>query len=558
MHISRPYSSRVRISLLAAALSLALPLHASEADPAAVAPASEAGAQGLRLHGIRINGVGDHGAAGVTPARVQAWADDALRELAGAPPVRADFALLQQIAERITASYRSAGFLVATAYLPPQTVGADGVVRIEVIEGTIGRVLVQGSQRYRDAQIAASSVGLIGRPAHQRELDSALLYARDLPGVTLTPMLQPGLHTGETDIVLIAEDDARPYGVRVGISNHGTDSTGRYRAEAAISAYNALGAGDTLSAVVGYGIDPADSWQAAASLNLPFSKHPGLSGVFGLSRSELELNTGPFSALEIHGPTTIGYAGVDWTFVQSPGLLARASARWIHEESRLDGLGIELSRHKFDVLETGLSLRHTDRRLRGVNFVQASVRKSINDESPAFNWLYARHDPHFLVGRVSLARLQALPGQQRLLLRGNAQFTGDVLAPLEQFAIGGPDSVRAFALSSGLGDRGVQATMEYQVDAPGFAGRASPFNGHTWRDLLTLSAFYDWGRVSPAAAGRRQGVLPTTLEGAGVGVGLRLPWQPDLRLDVSAARPTGRTSFTDDGVQVWARIGMTF
>lgn len=559
MRLPRPVPPRAAAGLLAAALTAALPLHAASTPQGASAPASATATPRLELRGIRVSGVGDHGTAGVTPERVQAWADAALRELGGPPPVQADLALLHRIAARVTEGYREAGFLVAVAYVPPQAIGTDGVVRIEVIEGTIGRVLVQGSQRYRDSQLAASSVGLIGRPAHQRELERALLYARDLPGVRLTPLLQPGLHTGETDIVLVAEDDARPYGVRVGVSNHGTDSTGRYRAEAAISAYNALGAGDTLSASVGYGIDPSDSWQAAVALNLPASRRPGLSAVFGLSRSELELNTGPFAALEIHGPTTLGYAGVDWAFVQSPALLARASARWIHEQSRLDGLGMELSRHTFDVIESGLSLRHTDRRLRGINVLQASVRKSINDESPAFNWLYPAHDSHFLVGRLSLARLQALPGQQRVLLRGSAQFTGDALVPMEQFSVGGPDSVRAFALSSGLGDRGVQATFEYQLDAPGFADRASPFDGHTWRDLLTVSAFYDWGRTSPAADGRRRGVLPTTLEGAGVGIGLRLPSQPDLRLDLTAARPTGGTrSIDDDGVQVWARLGMTF
>ena len=163
------------------------------------------------------------------------------------------------------------------------------------------------------------------------------------------------------------------------------------------------------------------------------------------------------------------------------------------------------------------------------------------------------------MARISLARLQALPGNQRLLLRGNAQFSEDALTPLEQFSVGGPTSVRAYPLSNALGDRGVQATFEYQLSAPGFAERASPFNGRRWGDLLELSLFYDWGRTSPVAANRRLGILSTTLEGAGIAVGLYLPWQPALKLDLSAAKPTGRYSAPDgDDVQVWARIGMNF
>jgi hemolysin activation/secretion protein len=55
------------------------------------------------------------------------------------------------------------------------------------------------------------------------------------------------------------------------------------------------------------------------------------------------------------------------------------------------------------------------------------------------------------------------------------------------------------------------------------------------------------------------GALPITLEGAGLGLGLRLPWQPELRLDVSAAKPTGSYRGSDGrSTQYWARISTTF
>lgn len=545
----------IRHSFLAAALLLA----SGAAIPALRAQPVEQAQPTVEIRGVSMSGVGQHPDAGIDPQRVEAIADQALRDIGGPLPARLDFGQLEQVAARVTAAYRAAGFVVARAFLPEQTIGEDGMLHVQVIEGTIGRVLVQGSERYRDDQLSASSLGLLGRPLRLQELERALLHAQDLPGVSVRSVLRAGEGTGETDIVIVAEDSPRPYEMHLGLSNHGTDSTGRYRAQAGITAFNALGVGDTLSATAGYGLDPADSWFASAGLSIPSSRVPGLSGTLGFSRSSLELNTGPFATLDIHGPTTLAHIGANWAFVRSPGLTARASARWIHEESRLDGLGIELSRHRFDVLEAGLSMRHTHHRSRGINVLQASVRKSVKDGSPGMNWLYPAHDSHFLVGHLALARLQALPGNQRLLLRGSAQFTSDALAPLEQFSVGGPDSVRAFPLSSALGDRGVQATFEYQVDAPGFADRASPFEDRSWRDLLTLSLFYDWGRTSPASDNRQLGIQPVTLEGAGVGLGLRLPWQPDLKLDLTAATPTGSTKPIDgDDLQVWARIGMTF
>ncbi|WP_244479157.1 ShlB/FhaC/HecB family hemolysin secretion/activation protein [Stenotrophomonas terrae] len=543
-------------ALLAAALGLALGGISTSvwaADPGTTSAAT------VQVARISVEGVGEHPANGLSRASVEAVANQALREISPSLPAALSFAQIEQITARITQTYRDAGFLVSVAYIPPQQIGDSQTLTLKVIEGRVGRILVQGSQRYRDDQLSASSLGLIGRPLRQRELDRALLYARDLPGVSVTSVLQPGQNEGETDIVLVAKDSAHPYEISAGLSNHGTDSTGKYRAEVGISAFNALGAGDVLAASLGYGLNPADSWQAALSLSIPSSKVDGLSAIAGLSRSEMELNTGPFSALQIHGPTTQLYAGSDWKFIQRTDLQVQASARLIHEQSRLDALGMELSRHAFNVFDAGLSLRHTDRRWRGINMAQLSVRKSFDDQSSPMNWLYPTHESYFWVSRLTAARLQALPANQRLLLRGSAQFTDAALTPLEQFSLGGPSSVRAYPLSSALGDRGVQASFEYQVSAPGFAERASPFNGRRWGDLLELSLFYDWGRASPAAANRRLGIQPTTLEGAGVAVGLYLPWQPALKLDLSAAKPTGSYRAPDaDDVQVWARIGMNF
>lgn len=546
---------------VAISLQLTAPAYAAQADAQPAPSTTSAASTRIALSGVRVTGVGDHPADAIDPQRIQALADAALRDAAGPTglPASLDFTQLEAVAERITAAYRQAGFLATQAILPPQTIGDDGILHIQVIEGQVGAIRVEGSRRYRDDQLNARALHLIGQPLRLRELERAVLYARDLPGVAIDSVLEPGQLPGQTDIVLQARDNERPYEIHAALSNHGSDSTGRYRAELGINGFNLMGAGDTLTANIGYGLDPADSWQAALALTIPSRAIDGLALAIGVSRTEMEINTGPLAALDIHGPTTLAYVGTDWKFVNRRDLLAQASLRWIHQQSILDALGSEMSRHTFDVVDAGLSLRHLDRRWRGVNHARIGVRKSVNDDSPAFNWLFPPHDSHFLIGRVALSRLQTLPTRQRLLLRTEAQFTSSALVPMEQFALGGPSSVRAYALSSALGDRGVLASLDYQIDAPGFADRPSPFGGRPWGDLLTLGAFYDWGRVSPVAQNRALGILPETLQGAGVSLGLRLPTHPQWQLDLSAAKPTGRTRPADgDDLQVWARVGTTF
>ena len=154
--------------------------------------------------------------------------------------------------------------------------------------------------------------------------------------------------------------------------------------------------------------------------------------------------------------------------------------------------------------------------------------------------------------------MQYLSRSQRLFARAYGQYSNDVLVPMEQIALGGPDSVRSLPVSDALGDRGWQATLEYQLDAPGFGDVTSPFGGKPWRDLLQFELFSDHGRVS-AAPGGLSPTQPRSYHGAGVGMVFRLPQWHGFELRLAAAIPTGGDDASDgDDFRAWARVGMTF
>src|SRR3546814_19263191 len=91
---------------------------------------------------------------------------------------------------------------------------------------------------------------------------------------------------------------------------------------------------------------------------------------------------------------------------------------------------------------------------------------------------------------------------------------------MEQFALGGPDSVRAYPISDALGDHGYHVAVEYQVDAPGFGDKASPFGGRPWREVVQFELFADHGRVSSVGSAGSPG---RTFDGAGAGLRFNLP-----------------------------------
>ncbi len=518
-------------------------------------------AQKIAVNGFRIDGVGNHAGLGVTPASIQALADAQYRQLASqtGAPVALTFAQMQGVADKIVARYRTAGFIVSNAFLPAQTVGADRIVQIQVLEGRIGKIIVKGAKRYRPGIISASAEKLRGKPLLKSDVDTALLYARDLPGVSVSSTFQPGEHTGDTDLVMIANEAKRPYQLTFGANNYGTSLTGKYRAQAGLIWNNPLGIGDTFNANIDYALDPNNNIYGALAYRAPIPFTPGLSAVVGAARSELQINTGTFAALRVKGPSSLYFGGVDWKFINDDNLQAVATAHVIDEQSKLSSLGVPLSDEKFQLAELTFGLSHTDRRFHGVDLLQVGVRQSINDNSRQPDLVSPQHSSNFTVAKLAYTRLQFLTKSQRLYFKFVGQYTNNALIPLEQFVLGGPDSTRAYPIADALRDRGYYSALEYHVDAPGFGNVVSPFYGRPWRELLEFEVFVDYAKGFSAGANRISTPNTATLSGAGAGLIFRLPRFSHFEFHLDGAVPLSSQNASDgNGYHIYSRFSFTY
>src|SRR5690606_9230502 len=175
--------------------------------------------------------------------------------------------------------------------------------------------------------------------------------------------------------------------------------------------------------------------------------------------------------------------------------------------------------------------------------LQAGVRASRLGASGQFDKL-----------SLSLQRYQRITQNHALLLRASGQYSSDLLVSLEQFSIGGPDTVRAYPGAEFFGDTGGFASVEWIINAPGFAARPA-IGGRNWGQILQLSLFVDY------AAGKLNEVLPgeddhAELGGAGIGLQLNLPNRFLARFDV--ARPIdGPKASNGREPQYFFRLGMT-
>ncbi len=122
---------------------------------------------------------------------------------------------------------------------------------------------------------------------------------------------------------------------------------------------------------------------------------------------------------------------------------------------------------------------------------------------------------------LELARVQNIQPGLYGVLRGSAQFATQPLYAAEQFALGGPDTVRGFSQAELLGDDGYLVSAEL---------RWSPIEEEP--DLFQVACFVDHGGVRLKRPSPGDLLRGTNLTGAGLGFRLGLGSVGHLRVDV--------------------------
>ena len=123
---------------------------------------------------------------------------------------------------------------------------------------------------------------------------------------------------------------------------------------------------------------------------------------------------------------------------------------------------------------------------------------------------------------ATASRLQTIKPNLTMLLRAEYQWTKDLLIPLEQYSVGGPDNVRAFPQAQQLFDQALFLSVELIQNMP-FITNVSAFGNRTWGELVQLSVFYDQvvGRLNNPLSTEPKGHI--NFKGAGVQMRFTLP-----------------------------------
>ena len=430
--------------------------------------------------------------------------------------------LLESIAGDISNYYRKKGFILAQAYIPEQKV-VNGNILIRVLEGNLGHVLVEDNQLYGRRVLLKPFSGEIGKAVYKPTLETALLRINDYPGLSVYGVFRPGTEVGAADLVLKVKDERR-LDSTLQLDNYGSKFTGAYRLRADFSFNNLSGAADTVSASVLQSFEPTNGIYGALRYERPLNDIRDSVGL-GYSKNTYNIG-GELAASGISG--TSGIADLFWrrSFKRginrnSHGLLtfARKDATLSAPIDTTDTLAVLSGEYGFNSLSYDFSNINVGliRFSQGIGGFLGSMQASDDPNASRLGGSGKHAGGAFSKLEFRLDHLTRFTANQTLLATLSGQYSNDLLTSMEQMALGGPTSVRAYPISQYLVDTGYFASLEWTVRAPGFAEKTA-FGHQTWGQVLQVAVFADM------AGGSLNDPLPTDISSvsiSGVGAGLR-------------------------------------
>ena len=408
----------------------------------------------------------------------------------------------QKIADLITNEYRKAGLVTSSAYLAEQKI-SDNTLRISVIEGRVGQVNIEGNKWFNDK--------LINNYIDQRKDDifnyeslrKNIAYMNEKRDIEAKVILARGKERGETDVNLKVEDQF-PFHVNLGFSNYNSKYTERLKYTAEVLSTNFLGLGHLMSGEMQLG--EADRYHLYTLRYLaPITPR----STIGLSYINLDQRLGrEVGDLEIKGEGDIVSFYYAYKLIDTDDLSVSLNPGFVYKDIMNEVLESTAqadggSEDRIRIAKLGFDIDYMDAFsgrtiiIQEFDFGLKDFMGGLSGKDVHASRSGAGAGGEFFRSMTNFARIQNLPYDISLMLKGAAQWTGDDLTSTEQFFIGGPKSVRGYPNSEFGGDKGLSMSSELYFPVYGLPKDLQiPYMDTRWYDAIRVVGFFDWGFVS--------------------------------------------------------------
>jgi len=134
-------------------------------------------------------------------------------------------AQIQNAVREIKSFYRSKGFIATYAYVPEQDID-NGVLKVDIMEGRLGKVKVSQTKWFSEQKIGRLLRLKRGEILTYEALRRGLTRLNQTRDIKTNASLEAGKESGSTDVLLNVEE-RQPFHLSGEINNQGTSNTGK-------------------------------------------------------------------------------------------------------------------------------------------------------------------------------------------------------------------------------------------------------------------------------------------------------------------------------------------
>lgn len=482
------------------------------------------------------------------------------------------FGTIQQALEALESAYRSRGFSAVQVSIPEQELTA-GVVRIDVVESTIDKVIISGNRFFDAANVRASLPPLHeGQSPNLQKISAAIQLANENFAKQVEVTLASTEVDGRVDAKVVVTD-SNPFHIAATLDNSGTKSSGKLRTGVALQYANLFGrdqvgtlayttSPDSPSGVhvnlfsIGYRIplyalgDSIDLIYGTSSVNSP-SGSPTLGGILG-----------------IVGKGSV--AGLRWNHLlarrgeYTSKIVTGIDRKYINSRCSVNGIDVSFAPPTppisacvpYTVMP--LSITYFGRHQSAGQLLDASIGIERNlATGTAYTNISGRTDRYsyltpgnrdtrdnFTALHASASWFKVYANDWQTRLATTVQVANDALVSSEQFGLVGASAVRGFSERAVSADGGTIVNAElYTPDLASKLGMPGS---------LRLLAFYDIGRGYNRNVGNTaNSTIPSHVSVASGGFGARYSIGRDVDVRADVARVNNPGTSTTESRGVW-------
>lgn len=438
---------------------------------------------------------------------------------------KASIATIEAATQKITQYYQDHGQLLTLAYIPEQDF-KNGVVRINVLEGNIRDVKVEGDaqspvfKEYVDKILALN-------PVTKKQLVRYLQLMNKIPGYEVAYQLQPlpksKVNVTNGDVADLVLQVTRKNGTgSINGDNYGAKELGKAQGSLAAELLSPFNKDESLLGFV-------------VTTNKPNKLVAGTVGAKKIINSEgtamqvmasVATNSAnaPVAAPKKHDMGTVVRA----SFTHYPVLTNKTSleleAGLQNKTQKTHDGNVKLSQYNIMSAFVGAKFEHDDS-FGGSNLFTPTVYKAMPgaSNSKVYSDTITKYSKSYTLVNGGFERDQALAGPMTLFFAANGQYTSDKNLPIEEkFSVGGLINGRGYKLATISTNKGAGASAELRFTAEPNA------------DMLKSAQLYGFYEMVGFSKTQAQ----TTFSKLGsAGVGTRLGFGYDIGLGFEVAQP---------------------